>query len=188
MRKRLCKFNGVAVMRKPWGIDDGANRSAAPDWLDCSLRAKVRSEELGKGATRAQHACRWWKAPSEGDRNWSFMQRLRCEKVENGVGAGQQKVSRGPPWGRHIWDSATEGAVRWQPMLVVLPAVVVPRRVVESKVAGERRVAGWRGSRSGGCGRSLWAVCATGSGVGTHRALGSSTCVHCGERNRASEK
>ena len=28
MRKCLCKFNGVAVMRKTRGIDDGANRSA----------------------------------------------------------------------------------------------------------------------------------------------------------------
>jgi hypothetical protein len=57
VRKRLCKFNGVAVMRKPWGIDDGANRSAAPDWLDCSLRAKVRSEDRvrgNKGAPRLQ--------------------------------------------------------------------------------------------------------------------------------------
>src|SRR5258706_7158437 len=116
------------------------------------------------------------------------MQRLRCGKVENGVGAGQQKVSRGPPWGRHIWDSAKEGAVPWQPMLVVLVAVAVPPRVVESKVAGERRVAGWRGSRSGGCGRSLWAVCVAGSGVGTHRALGSLICVHCCERSRGRER
>ena len=28
VRKRLCKFNGVAVMRKTWGIGGGANRSA----------------------------------------------------------------------------------------------------------------------------------------------------------------
>ena len=30
-------------------LENGANRSAAPDWLDCSLRAEVGSQELGGG-------------------------------------------------------------------------------------------------------------------------------------------
>jgi hypothetical protein len=33
--KRLCKFDGVAAMRKTWRIGDGANRRARPDWFDC---------------------------------------------------------------------------------------------------------------------------------------------------------
>jgi hypothetical protein len=41
-------------------------------------------------ATKAREACRCWEAPRERERNWSFMRRLRCERVENGVGAGLQ--------------------------------------------------------------------------------------------------
>ena len=93
MRKRLCKFNGVAVMRKTLGMRmerTGAERRIG--WIVVCVR-KFEARSLVRG-TGALHACRRWKAPSEGDPNWSFMQRLRCEKVENGVGAGQQKVSR----------------------------------------------------------------------------------------------
>src|SRR5712692_1727511 len=57
-------------------------------------------------------------------------------------------------------------------MLLVLPAVAVPHRAIESKAAGEWHAAGWRGSRSFECGRSLSEARATGSGVGTHRAKG----------------
>jgi hypothetical protein len=68
------------------------------------------------------------------------MPRLRREKVENGVGAGPQSVFRGPPWGRHIWDSAKVDSVAWLGTLRVGMATVVLRRVVDNKAAGE-----WRG-------------------------------------------
>jgi len=43
-----------------------------------------------------------------------------------------------------------------------------------STVAAERRAFGWRGSRSGGCGRSPWGADEVGSDGETHRARGSS--------------
>jgi len=49
VRKRLCKFNGVAVMRKTLGIGAGANRSADGPGSIVVLRAKARSQELGIG-------------------------------------------------------------------------------------------------------------------------------------------
>ncbi len=39
MRERLCKFNGVVVMRKSWGIGGGANRSAGRiGWIVVCVR------------------------------------------------------------------------------------------------------------------------------------------------------
>ena len=45
MRKHLCKFNGVAVMRKTRGIDDGANRSAGGlgSIVVCERKLEARS-------------------------------------------------------------------------------------------------------------------------------------------------
>jgi len=49
------------------------------------------------------------------------------------------------------------------------------RREVGSKVAGEWRAAGWRGSQSGDADEAFGQQVATGSDAGTHRAIGSST-------------
>ena len=55
MRKRLCKFNGVAVMRKARGIGSGANRSAGwIGWIVVCVR-KLEARSLvgdNKGAPR----------------------------------------------------------------------------------------------------------------------------------------
>ena len=108
-----------------------------------------------------------------GERSWSW------------AAVSLSMTTMGPPhWGQSqsglgsLAGEASGSDLRW----------LVLRRVVESKAAGEWRGGGWQGSQSGGCGRSLWAAGATGSGAGTHRAIGSSTCVHCCERNRASER
>src|SRR2546422_8216123 len=61
-------------------------------------------------------------------------------------------------------------------------------RVLRSTAVGEWSGAGWRGSRSGGCGRSPWEAGATGSGAGTHRAIRSSVSVHGCERSLANQR
>jgi hypothetical protein len=45
MRKHLCKFNGVAVMRKTWGIGDAASRRAVGlGWIVvCERTLEARS-------------------------------------------------------------------------------------------------------------------------------------------------
>ena len=45
MRKRLCKFNGVAVMRRTRGIGDGANRIAGGlgSMVVCARKLEARS-------------------------------------------------------------------------------------------------------------------------------------------------
>ncbi len=50
MRKRLCKFNSVAVMRKTWGMGDGANRSAdrSGSIVVCVRKFQARSLVGGK--------------------------------------------------------------------------------------------------------------------------------------------
>ena len=57
-----------------------------------------------------------------------------------------------------------------------------------SIVAAGRRAFGWRGSRSGGCGRSPWGADEVGSGAGTHRARGSSVSADDGRQSHASER
>ena len=57
MRKRLCKFNGVAVMRKTWGMGDGANWSAGRTGsiVVCERELEARSLVWGnQGAPRLQ--------------------------------------------------------------------------------------------------------------------------------------
>jgi hypothetical protein len=49
VRKRLCKFNGVAVMRKTRGIGDGTNRSAdgPGSIVVCVRKFQARSAGIG---------------------------------------------------------------------------------------------------------------------------------------------
>jgi hypothetical protein len=57
VREHLWKFNRVAVMRRTWGIGDGANRSAGRiGWIVvCVRKFEARSLVRGnKGAARPQ--------------------------------------------------------------------------------------------------------------------------------------
>ena len=49
MRKRLCKFNGVAVMRKTRGIGDGANRSGGGLGSIVACEGKLETRSLVDG-------------------------------------------------------------------------------------------------------------------------------------------
>ena len=60
MRKRLCKFNGVAVMRKTRRIGDGANRSAGGVGSIVVCERKLEALSLVDGPPRAHEACRCW--------------------------------------------------------------------------------------------------------------------------------
>jgi len=57
------------------------------DWGE-SLRGGWK-RVAGLGARRAHHGGRWSEAADKGDGNGRIMQRLRRERVENGVGSGQ---------------------------------------------------------------------------------------------------
>jgi len=57
VRKGLCKFNGVAVMRKTRGVGDGSNRSAGGlgSIVVCERKLEARSLVWGnQGAPRLQ--------------------------------------------------------------------------------------------------------------------------------------
>jgi len=58
----------------------------------------------------------------------------------------------------------------------------------ESKAATERHAAGWLGSRSAGCGRSLAEAGGAGSGARTPQSRVSSSTAYCRARSRASER
>ena len=58
----------------------------------------------------------------------------------------------------------------------------------QSTVAAERGAFGWRGSRSGECGRSPWEAGEVGSDGETHRSIEPSVSADCGRRSRASER
>jgi hypothetical protein len=49
VRKRLCKFNGVDGDEKDSGNRCRSESEGGAEWLDCSLRGKVPSPELGVG-------------------------------------------------------------------------------------------------------------------------------------------
>jgi len=70
----------------------------------------------------------------------------------------------------------------------MLALSVVPSRASEDKEAREWHVAGWLGSRNGGCARSRPEAGAAGSDVGIHRARESSGAVRFCGRSRASER
>src|SRR5438309_9554822 len=72
----------------------------------------------------------------------------------------------------HTWGSAKDRKSLWWRKRLVQLAAVVPSREGESKAVGEWHAAGWPGSRSCGCARSLAAGHAVGSGARTRRGIG----------------
>jgi hypothetical protein len=87
VRKRLCKFNGVVVMRKTRGIGGGANRSAdrAGSIVVCVGKLEARSlvdeqrkrtRPVGAGGTERARSEREFHAAAPasqgGERSWSW--------------------------------------------------------------------------------------------------------------------
>ncbi len=178
-------------MRRDCAAKPGRRHRAPGSWQKRKTvvngeRGEAGRSDLFDGKTQRDGA--WRSTESFRVVDSGFMRQPWPGQGENEVGSGQEKVSQGRSSFHHTWDRAKEGSIRWQWMLLVLCAVAVPRRAVESKVAGAWHVADWPGSRSCECGRSLWEARATGSVAGTHRAIGSSTSVRYGQRNRANER
>src|SRR5271170_4379069 len=97
------------------------------------------------------------------------LQRSGPVEVESEAGVARQRAVRRRAWFRHRLDTSIASASgRWTMMLLKM-SFSLSRQVVESTAAGVLHVAGWRGSRSYGCGRSRAAAGGAGSGAGTPR-------------------
>ena len=171
VRRHLCKFNGVSVMRKTRGIGGGADQSTGRSAAIVVCVQKFQARSLvgdNESAPRLQVMGSTERARSEWEFHSAAPMRKGGERSWSWAAVSLSMTTMGPPhWGQNQsgFDCLASG-----------------------KAAGERSAGGWRGSRSGGCGRSLWAAGATESGAGTHRALGSSASVDCCERSRANER
>jgi len=110
VRKRLCSFNGVAVMKKTRGIGDAANRSASGlgSIVVCERKLEARSLVGGQrkrtkpvGVGRHQGARSEWEchaatpASRGGERSWSWAAESLSRTTMGPPHLGQRQRGRG---------------------------------------------------------------------------------------------
>ena len=89
MRKRLCKFNGVAVVRKTRGIGHGGNQSAGRLGSIVVCERKLKARSLVEGQRKRTRPV--GVGDTEGARSeWEFHAATPASQAEDEVGVGPQ--------------------------------------------------------------------------------------------------